>query len=40
LTDHGLTSILVLPVGYRAADDMFADLKKVRKTIAESVLEM
>jgi nitroreductase/dihydropteridine reductase len=37
---HGISSVLVLPVGYRAKDDMFADLKKVRKTIAESILEL
>lgn len=40
LTAHGLSSVLVLPVGYRAADDKFADFKKVRKTISESVLEL
>jgi len=40
LKKHGLSSVLVLPVGYRAEDDMFANFKKVRKTIAESVLEL
>ncbi|MGH1386692.1 NAD(P)H-dependent oxidoreductase [Kordia sp.] len=40
LEAHGLSSVLVLPVGYRAADDMFADFAKVRKTVAESILEL
>jgi nitroreductase len=39
LEAHGLSSVLALPVGYRAEDDMFSDFKKVRKTVAESVLE-
>ena len=40
LKDKNLKSALLLPVGYRAADDMFADFKKVRKTVAESTLEL
>ncbi|WP_298423206.1 NAD(P)H-dependent oxidoreductase [uncultured Kordia sp.] len=40
LEAHGLSSVLVLPVGYRAEDDMFADFKKVRKSISESILEL
>ncbi|WP_046756089.1 NAD(P)H-dependent oxidoreductase [Kordia jejudonensis] len=40
LEAHGLSSALVLPVGYRAADDMFADFKKVRKSVSESILEL
>lgn len=40
LQAHGLSSTLVLPVGYRAADDMFSDFKKVRKSVSESVLEL
>jgi len=36
----GLQSVLVMPIGYRAKDDMFADFKKIRKTIAESTLEL
>ncbi|QIE58790.1 NAD(P)H-dependent oxidoreductase [Rasiella rasia] len=31
LASHNLHSVLVLAVGYRASDDMFATLKKVRK---------
>ncbi len=40
LDDKGLASVLVLPVGYRAADDMFADFKKVRKNMANSIIEL
>ncbi|MDU8886302.1 NAD(P)H-dependent oxidoreductase [Yeosuana sp. MJ-SS3] len=40
LKDKGLKSVLVMPIGYRAEDDMFADFKKVRKTIAESTIEL
>jgi len=38
LSEKGLRSVLVMPVGYRAEDDMFADFKKVRKPLAETVL--
>ncbi|NQX78102.1 NAD(P)H-dependent oxidoreductase [Gilvibacter sp.] len=31
LESKGLNSVLVLPVGYRAEDDLMADLKKVRR---------
>ena len=40
LKKHNLRSVLLLPVGYRAKDDMFSDLKKVRKDISETVIEM
>ncbi|MBO6607474.1 NAD(P)H-dependent oxidoreductase [Psychroserpens sp.] len=40
LQDKGLKSVLLLPVGFRAEDDMFADFKKVRKPLHESVIEM
>jgi hypothetical protein len=40
LKKQGLKSVLLLPIGYRAEDDMFADFKKVRKTITESVVEL
>ena len=40
LKEKGLKSVLVMPIGYRAEDDMFADFKKVRKTVAESVVEL
>lgn len=40
LKSKGLTSVLVMPIGYRADDDMFAGFKKVRKAITESVIEI
>ena len=40
LIDHGLKSVLLLPVGFRAEDDLFATLKKVRKPISETVIEL
>ncbi|WP_276166997.1 nitroreductase family protein [Zobellia alginiliquefaciens] len=40
LKEKGLTSVLVLPVGYRADDDMFSGFKKVRKNIEESIIEI
>lgn len=38
LNEKGLTSVLVLPVGYRAEDDMFSDFKKVRRPIKDTVI--
>jgi len=40
LTEKGLTSVLVLPVGYRADDDMFSTLKKVRRDMNDSIIEI
>lgn len=40
LKDLDLKSVLLLPVGYRAADDMFADFKKVRKDLDDVVLSI
>ncbi|MCA0154251.1 NAD(P)H-dependent oxidoreductase [Winogradskyella vincentii] len=40
LNKYGLKSVLLLPVGFRAEDDMFASLKKVRKPISDTVLEL
>ncbi|MBT8183402.1 MAG: NAD(P)H-dependent oxidoreductase [Eudoraea sp.] len=40
LNEKGLNTVLVLPVGYRAEDDMFSDLKKVRRNIADSIIEI
>ncbi|KJD33594.1 nitroreductase [Tamlana nanhaiensis] len=40
LTQKGLKSVLLLPVGIRAQDDLFATLKKVRKPITETVIEI
>lgn len=38
LKQKGLKSVLLLPIGYRADDDMFADFKKVRKELPNSVI--
>lgn len=40
LKSKNLKSVLLLPVGYRADDDMFANLKKVRKTVVECTIEL
>lgn len=40
LNELGLKSVLLLPVGHRAEDDMFSQLKKVRKPITETVVEI
>jgi nitroreductase len=40
LNKQGLKSVLVMPIGYRANDDMFANFKKVRKELNNSVIEM
>lgn len=38
LKEKGLKSVLVMPIGYRADDDMFADFAKVRKELSDSVI--
>jgi nitroreductase/dihydropteridine reductase len=40
LKEKNLKSVLLLPVGYRADDDMFSDFKKVRKPINETIIEI
>lgn len=40
LKDKGLTSVLVLPVGYRAIDDIFSGFKKVRKNLDDSIIDI
>lgn len=40
LETKNLKSVLLLPVGYRANDDVFAGFKKVRKPINDAVIEM
>lgn len=40
LKSKGLKSVLLLPVGYRAEDDMFSGFKKVRQAIDEVVIEL
>jgi nitroreductase len=40
LKAHGLTSTLVLPVGFRADDDAMKELAKVRKELKDSIIEI
>lgn len=40
LDKKGLKSVLLLPVGRRADDDMFAEFKKVRKPLNETIIEL
>ncbi|HUH27142.1 NAD(P)H-dependent oxidoreductase [Gelidibacter sp.] len=40
LDEKHLKSTLLLPVGYRAEDDMFSSFKKVRKELEQSIIEM
>ena len=40
LKKDNLKSVLVLPVGFRAADDYMKDLSKVRKDLSESIIEI
>ncbi|WP_299336387.1 NAD(P)H-dependent oxidoreductase [uncultured Psychroserpens sp.] len=40
LQDKNLKSVLLLPVGFRDENDMFADFKKVRKQLEDAVIEM
>tara|TARA_R110002051_G_scaffold15064_5_gene47649 strand:+ start:128 stop:835 length:708 start_codon:yes stop_codon:yes gene_type:complete len=40
LKDKNLTSVLVMPVGYRAEDDIFSNFDKVRKSINDSIIQL
>ena len=40
LKEKGLKSVLVMPIGYRADDDVFATFEKVRKPLEDSVFEL
>lgn len=40
LNKYNLDAVLALPVGYRAPDDFFAELKKVRRPIEDTVIEI
>lgn len=40
LSEKGLLPVLVLPVGYRSAEDSFAEFKKVRRDLRDSVLTL
>ena len=39
LKEKGLSAVLVLPVGYRAEDDMFAGFRKVRREMSKSIID-
>ena len=39
LKEQGLRSVLIMPIGYRASDDMFGAMKKVRKPLDQSIIE-
>lgn len=40
LDTFNLESVLVLPVGYRAADDVFSEFKKVRREISDVIIDL
>ena len=40
LKKKGLSSVLVLPIGYRSDDDMFSGFKKVRRPIEANVITL
>ncbi|WP_067150353.1 NAD(P)H-dependent oxidoreductase [Pseudotamlana agarivorans] len=40
LEKQGLKSVLLLPIGYRADDDMFSTFKKVRRPLSEAIIEL
>lgn len=40
LEERNLKSVLLLPIGYRAEDDMFSTLKKVRMSVSDTVIEL
>lgn len=35
-----LKSVLVMPIGYRAQDDMFSEFKKVRRPLSDMIIEL
>lgn len=35
-----LRSVLVMPIGYRAQDDMFSEFKKVRRPLSDVIIEL
>lgn len=40
LDSRNLKSVLALPVGYRAEDDMFSEFKKVRRPLGDIIIEV
>lgn len=39
LKEKGISTSIVLPIGYRAEDDKFADFKKVRRPLEDTIIE-
>ena len=37
---RNLKSVLLLPVGFRADDDIMSEMKKVRKPLNETIIEI
>jgi nitroreductase len=40
LNEQNLKSVLLLPVGFRADDDIMSEMKKVRKPVNETIIEI
>ncbi len=40
LKEKNLSSVLVMPIGYRAKDDIFSNFKKVRRDLDDSIIEI
>jgi nitroreductase/dihydropteridine reductase len=40
LAEKNLKSVLVMPIGFRAQDDMFANFKKVRKSLNDVIIDI
>ena len=40
LSENNLTSVLMLPVGYGAEDDVMRNMKKVRKSLSDTIIEI
>jgi len=40
IDEEKISPVLVLPVGYRASDDMFAEFQKVRKNLEDSIINI
>ena len=40
LKELNLKSVLMLPVGYRAEDDIMSEMQKVRKPLSETIIEI
>ena len=40
LNDYGISPVLILPVGYRSEEDIFAKMNKVRRDINEIVIDL